>query len=272
MSRLSLLASAFASSGMGALRHRHAFKDIERYCLFVGYPRSGHTLVGSLLNAHPNFVIAHELDVLNYVRAGFSRVQLFALSIERDRAFTDAGSEWSGYSYAVPGQWQGKFSELKVIGDKKGGMTSLQIFRQPELINRLARTVRVPLRLVHIVRNPFDNIATMHRRSGRDIATCTTRYFEHCRGSAIAMQSVGQDGSVTLRHEDFIADARGSMQMLSSFLGCAGPEDFLSATAALVRPASNPTRASAPWTDAEKGVVNERIHEFPFLEGYSFDA
>ena len=40
--------------------------QLERFCLFVGYPRSGHSLVGSLLDAHPDIAISHELHVLRY--------------------------------------------------------------------------------------------------------------------------------------------------------------------------------------------------------------
>jgi phage terminase large subunit-like protein len=43
---------------------RNRFHDVGVFCIFIGYPRSGHSLVGSLLNAHPEVIISHELDVL----------------------------------------------------------------------------------------------------------------------------------------------------------------------------------------------------------------
>ena len=33
---------------------------IEKYVIFVGYARSGTSIIGSLLDAHPNMIIAHE--------------------------------------------------------------------------------------------------------------------------------------------------------------------------------------------------------------------
>src|SRR5687767_7508658 len=51
---------------------------VSSYVFFVGYPRSGHSLVGSLLDAHPDMAIAHEMDALRFVR-GYSRNQLFHL-------------------------------------------------------------------------------------------------------------------------------------------------------------------------------------------------
>ncbi len=42
------------------------FRSVETYCMFIGNPKSGHSLVGFLLNAHNNAVISHELNALAY--------------------------------------------------------------------------------------------------------------------------------------------------------------------------------------------------------------
>jgi hypothetical protein len=61
----------------GAL-HRSSFDRVERWVMFVGYIR-GHSLVGSLLNAHRRVVIAHQLNAPRYVAAGFRRNQVFGM-------------------------------------------------------------------------------------------------------------------------------------------------------------------------------------------------
>ena len=35
-------------------------EGVEKFVLFVGYPRSGHSLIASVMDAHPDIVIAHE--------------------------------------------------------------------------------------------------------------------------------------------------------------------------------------------------------------------
>jgi len=40
------------------------FSKLRNFVLFVGYPRSGHSLVGSLIDAHPHAIIAHEVKTL----------------------------------------------------------------------------------------------------------------------------------------------------------------------------------------------------------------
>src|SRR3989344_1389974 len=38
------------------------FSSVRTFILFVGYPRSGHSLIGSIMDAHPNIIIAHEVQ------------------------------------------------------------------------------------------------------------------------------------------------------------------------------------------------------------------
>src|SRR5215207_7292340 len=89
--------------------------------MFIGYPRSGHSLVGALLDAHPNAIIAHELNALECVEKGVDKGCIFQLVLENSRKFAKSGRRWEGYSYKVSNQWQGRFERLLVIGDKKGG-------------------------------------------------------------------------------------------------------------------------------------------------------
>ena len=63
---------------------------------------------------------------------------------------------------------------LKVIGDKKGGRTS-KILIDPSNMSKLEairQLVQVPMKFIHVVRNPFDNISTMTLRKAhkRDAA------------------------------------------------------------------------------------------------------
>jgi len=60
----------------------------------------------------------------------------------------------------------------QVIGDKKGGITS-QLLVDPSnmsILDEISQVVQVPMKFIHITRNPFDNIATMilRRLGARD--------------------------------------------------------------------------------------------------------
>ena len=102
-------------------RNRRAFADVQTFAFLVGYPRSGSTLFGSMLNGHRRWLMAHEADILRYVRPGVTRNQLFAMLVERDRQFATIGRRFNGFDDALPGRDQGQFTRLRVIGDKHAG-------------------------------------------------------------------------------------------------------------------------------------------------------
>ena len=110
----------YVGSALKSRRYRGDLASVRAFLVFVGHPRSGHSLVGSLLDAHPRMVVSHELDVLKYVAAGYRRDQLLTLVLEHARVNVAAGRTSWGYSYAVPGQWQGRYRDLAVVGDKRG--------------------------------------------------------------------------------------------------------------------------------------------------------
>ena len=171
-----------------ATQHAQDYAHLRYYCMFIGYPRSGHSIVGSMLDAHPNMVVAQELDALRCLSAGMDRQLIFHFLLENARRFTEQGRKWNDYSYGVPNQWQGRFDRLEVIGDKKGGRSSTHLLRQPEALDQLRRVVGLPLRLVHVVRNPFDNIATLASKHHLTLVQAAPTLFpagqQRCRSQA----------------------------------------------------------------------------------------
>ena len=92
---------------------------IETLALFIGYPRSGHTLIGSLLDAHPHIVIANELDIFQrwteWTEAEKTRENLinkmYENSFRQAQGIGYRSAERNGRTYAVPNQWQGKYKD-----------------------------------------------------------------------------------------------------------------------------------------------------------------
>ena len=173
------LATSWVQATREARRHRELFAGVETYCMFIGYPRSGHSLVGSLLDAHRHAVIAHELDALSYLGRRFGRPQVWALILDRNAAFGERGRRWTNYDYTIPGQHQGQWDKLRVIGDKKGGTSTRRLCVEPQLLDVVLDRMQVPTRFIHVVRNPYDNIATMFARNAR-IAACTHASHQTC--------------------------------------------------------------------------------------------
>jgi hypothetical protein len=247
------------------------FDGVKTYCMFIGYPRSGHSLISSLLDAHENAVIAHELNILRFHNAGFNDRQLFAMILENSRRSAAIGRVWGKYSYAVPDQWQGRFKQLTVIGDKKGGMSTQWIGRDVDNLDRLRRTIMLRHRYVHVMRNPFDNIARLFTKGISHIGKATKFYFDNHRTNLTIAEHVGGDNVLHLYHEKFIANPRSELARLCRFLGIDATDDYLRACSDVVSRTPRRPRHMVKWPEKLLEVIRSNIERYDLLRDYSFD-
>ena len=97
--------------------------------MFIGYQRSSHSLVGAILDAHPEIIIPHEYGLMSKVRkylspelkqdnlqryALFSALHKLSLNQAQFGIRASANSTKLGknaYTYHVPGLWQGDYQK-----------------------------------------------------------------------------------------------------------------------------------------------------------------
>jgi hypothetical protein len=251
-----------------ARRQAEHFATLQAFCLFVGYPKSGHSLVGALLDAHPDMVIAHELDCLRVVRAGLGRELLFSLLLDMSAAFRDEGHGWNGYRYTVPGQWQGRFRQLKVIGDKKGGGTSRLLLQYPRLLDRLYATLNLPVRFIHVVRHPGQNIASISREFGVSPEDALELYFSMAESVARLKIRIPADNLYEIRYESFIRNPASYLKEICAFLGQDAASDYLEACAGIVQPSPRGEAGFLPLAETLRADIARRSERFEFLADY----
>jgi hypothetical protein len=246
------------------------FVQVRTFCLFIGYPRSGHTLVGSLVDAHPNALIANELNMVGHVKRGFSRLQIYALILANSRRFARAGWKWMGYSYAVPNQWQGRFERLEVLGDKRGPGVIRLLRANPGLLGRVRETLDTDLRFIHVIRNPFDNITTMSLRHRLPLESAVAYYFALCQGVAELKSQLRPDAMLDVWHERLVERPADEITRLCGFLDLVPHPDYVRDCASVVFPAPTHTRSRIVWPPDVVGEVTARAQAFPWLAGYTF--
>lgn len=253
------------------------FENLSAFCMFIGYPRSGSSLVGSLLDAHPEMTIANELGVLRLVlKRGISRERLFQKICDnaRQQAEQPGGRSQTGYSYAVPGQWQGRTTTLRVIGDKRAGNTSRQLIADPTALARLGDLVQLPLRLVHITRNPYDNVARIsraRRKSDDPVQTALGLFAGYAKVCADVI--AGAEFEVlTLAHERLVKQPQVELTRLCEFVGVEPTIDYLDACASIVWSETHRRRDQIEWTQGQIDAVADVIAQYDFFAGYSFTS
>ena len=98
--------------------------------MFIGYPRSGHTLISSLLDAHPNAIVANEFDVISkwqkWEVANKNKYFLFNQLYQNSKQEAEIGYRSAivphRYNYSVPDQWQGTFNRRILVSFVNGSL------------------------------------------------------------------------------------------------------------------------------------------------------
>ena len=136
--------------------------EVKYFVLFVGHSRSGSSITGALLDAHPNAMIGHEFHV-------FKNMQLHPdVYHNKDAIFTAlalssqlSAKHWSStppqrrHNMYVKGLWMGQFEgNLSVIGDK-GAMSMTTLYGADKslflkLLRRLQTITGVPIQFVQV--------------------------------------------------------------------------------------------------------------------------
>ena len=118
------------------------YDGVETFVMFIGYPRSRHSLVAALLDAHPEIIISDEYDVLRNWRRKFQSSILIQKNLQKYllfyelhqlstkqalfRAKSSFQTENVSYNYYVPGLWQGGYqNRIKVT--LKGKVTTFSM-------------------------------------------------------------------------------------------------------------------------------------------------
>jgi hypothetical protein len=257
-------------------RQPHRFDEVETCCLFIGHVKSGGSLLAAVLDAHPDTAFADEMDVVAQVEAGLDREQIFTLLLRGAQREARGGRvtarRLTPYSLAVPEQWQGGYERLRVVGDSRAGPTTRALGEDVVRLARL-RAVMGETRLVfvHVVRNPYESIGAMVRRSGRSVTNAVADHRQQCRRLAELRDRIPAQDLFTLRYEDFVIDPRRHLRELLTFLDLELSESYLEACSGLVRSEPVRERDLVRWEKRDLTEVGRVIARFDFLDGYGFE-
>ena len=263
-------------SRRAARRDPDRFDQVRTFCLFVGHNKSGTSMLGSLLDAHRDVILSDEVDALQYVEAGFDRDQIYHLLLRGSEAGHRKGRvtarRLEPYSYAVPDQWQGRSPTPLVVGDSTSGSTTRRLGRDGDLLDRAAALMPgVDVKLVQVIRNPFDPISVMMVRGNRTFQNSIDHYFTACETLAELRARCTPEDLLPVRYEAFVADPEAGLAEACRFLGVVPDPDYLRACASIIRPTPDRSRRMVEWTPEWIELVERRMTAFDFLRGYSYE-
>ena len=280
---------------------------VEKFVFFVGYARSGSSIIGSMMDAHPNMIIANECGTFMKWLKGpqelklnkydfFNALYRCSVSSATTGGRSSETKRRKGYSLALPSSWQGRFTKLRVIGNKQAGGTTSYYLNSSSLFVKKCQqleTLEVPVHVIHVVRNPFDIIATaLLYRSGKGSPhkllqsnsstpslhynrTLMTRRLQKTSDLSEAVINITRTCNVKVLHvyiEDFVKDPKSAIQSICDFLALECSAEYLQQCSDKAFKSVSRTRDLLVWSPRTRATIEKMIKKFSFFRGYSFES
>ena len=281
--------------------------SVKQFVFFIGYARSGHSIVASLLDAHPHMVIAHEFNLFSeWTRNRGKRLsnRTYLYNKLWANSYNSAINGWrseqknqKGYSLDIDSIWRGHFEKLLVIGDKSGGKTTRVYQHSPDNFNKivesLRKTVGVPIKVLHVIRNPYDMIATRllyvagaaQKLKAKLNATVDHKYCDILElqkriNSTIALTTQVNNfllsttlDVLNIHLVDLIEDPGRTLREMCTFLSVECTQDYMNTCMKKLYRKEPRTRDTVFWPERlVKRVYTEIIKPLPSFWRYSFDG
>lgn len=111
------------------MKDREEYKSIDTLLLFVGYSRSRHTLLASLLDGHPHMVVANEHNLFIRLKNGatFTRNEMFDRLMKSSENFLKGGKgkamdgtleNTTHFGFWMENYWQGTYDKYIKVSSK----------------------------------------------------------------------------------------------------------------------------------------------------------
>ena len=273
---------------------------VKTFVFFLGHGRSGHSIVGSLLDSHPHIVISHEYGLFLQLSRGTvapTKPEIFnALWNKSVQSISKGGvrnNGHKGYTLQVDGLYAGSYRDhIDVIGDKKGYQTTSMLIESPKKWSHTYKTLKsldVSLKVIHVMRNPYDNIATAAlyklpegiadlKESNETFKIDPVRidniikmYFSLHNAIEEAEKEYNLD-IIDVHGQDLILDSKGTLVRICDSLGVSCSDEYLETCSNKIYKTESKTRCRIEWTDDQLKRIQEKINKYDKLRRYSFDS
>ena len=136
-------------------------QNIETMVLFLGHAHSGHSVIGAIMDCHPEVSISNEANVAKLLLdhpLNKNQLESVLLYLSQNNAKSNSWHN-TEYKYKIDNSFQGQTEAPQVIGDKKGGGTTRVLMKNPHLLDQLLDMYGDRIKFINVRRNPIDVVA-----------------------------------------------------------------------------------------------------------------
>ena len=278
--------------------------NVKKVLIFVGHQRSCHSIVGAIIDAHPNVIVAPVFNpfvrYLNSPEGLPTKEKLFQRFYDAAqhsmRANGIRNKDSKGYTLTVDGLYQGMFKDkVDVIGSIRAEPNSKTYSQHPEefhtLFNMMRKKVGVPIYVIRVIRNPYDIIATasLYAEYGhqevvdlkkqqsegklknrvhvdKQLERFSREYFELLNGSEGVIR-LG-DHHLDVSCEGLIDKPKEMIMDICDFLQLECSKDYVTKCAATVFRSKSITRKIIKWPSDIVKYIQTSAKNYPYLKKY----
>ena len=272
---------------------------VKIFVFFVGHPCSGHSIVGSLINGHPHMVVSNEFTVFQKLSSRSlapTKPEIFNVLWNFDRRTGSRTEDVKGYTLTVDGLYEGKYVDhIDVIGDKRGDRTIQLFIDHPSKwssVYNILKSLNVTLKVIHVIRNPYDNIASLiflsddktysifknikhsnktYTFNSNYTAKLIKTYFQYHQAIVSVKKQYNLD-IIEIHGKDLILDPKGTLLRLCNRLGVTCSDDYLEKCSKKIYKDESRTRHLLNWTKQQLELIEQNIKKYSCLKGYTFDS
>lgn len=233
---------------------------------FMGYPRSGHTLVAAILNANPNVICSNQLHIFNESD----------INIQHIRQYSKRPETWKSTTQIphVPKQ------EITVLGDKTGHRTVDLLGKNPQRLGDFKAAVEVPIKWIHVVRNPFDNLATWGKLEYEVKLRKKMQTTQHAELDIVIQEYRKLNETITrlrrsedvltVNHEFIITQMHNTLEKIAEFLEISFDPIWRDNVRGTVWNKPRITRNNVRWSNPQRKAVQDMCDHYEWLNGYAY--
>ena len=234
--------------------------------MFCCPQRTGHTLIASILNAHPNVVCSNQRHILENIEELDMDSLTSYIETRLDR------SCWNPNSYIEPMPK----AEIKVLGDKTGHRSTEVLINNPQKLDILKSIVKVPIKWIHVVRNPFDSLATWAKLNveSRNNKSGIEEEFNIAYQKYVALndkikQLKTTEDILSINHEKVIRSIDKTMDGLCKFLELEKDPIWRSSVIEVLWKDPRITRNSIKWNPNMRAKAVSLTKQYSWFNGYA---
>jgi hypothetical protein len=238
---------------------------MQKFVTFIGANRTGHNLVAAILDTHIDVSISLErvnpMTAINskYYHGIKGRNKLFKEIQENKRL--DAGF----YDYHIGLHQRNTERTPKIIGDSISGINHVMGINNN--YDAFCNYIGVPILWVWVVRNPFDNIHSMHKLYKKGIQENLSVHLETIKITSKLYKKVKND-CLVIHIEDLIENPRNGLIKMFNFLSTSVNDNHLEVCSNFLY--KNPIKRFSPdiWNKEQINKVKELINNTEILQCY----